>query len=694
MVRQQNILAQIHCMYISQYVMLLLCVFLFSISCSTGLSCEQGVAQALAGRWLVPFNYSNFTTFEQFLSSPPDVNSIRPYTIPCPNNNCLNGGICGVNRKNPASTNVMCAQCEDLHTEIGHTCVYCPGVNVGLLILLIIVLFLFVLLLHRMSRTNAGGESSLFFYYVQIVLFETGSIAPWLQWLSIFQFSPASTTGSTCVAPLDSYQKMALDIFTPFILCGILFILIAVHYFLHSRVSFSLFTQFLCCRKLNHYFFADARSQPHNNVDPSNKHNGLNNESNSSIIPIADSTKDPQPGLFASSLPSSSESSSFSSSSSLNPTTWYPFTIDPYIRTFISIFLFSYQNVASTILNKWVCQSTGVSSPSSVVYSSPSMDCNSDEYRSWLAILILFFIFFVVAGPVVLFIWLWVHRAAIKNRYNIENFDHTLLSRRFGIIFEGFKPKAYWWTIVILMRRFIFIVLATAFIYHPDERYATFTIWNALTLILHVSYRPYTSTYCNNMESFTLLSLIIISVLLQLNHANSNVNDPSGGEVIVSGDTQSSYSYATYLQVLLTFLFLIPCCIMIGHFIYRIFRPTIILWTNKLSSKQDKSISSPVDESSMHSSDALSPAANADQSAMNHSCSLNQQSDKCTQQFSVKADDVLGAPRSASVSTRLSRPSSLQPARSRHTVAGTELTSTIVENVEEIEMLHRNSQQL
>jgi hypothetical protein len=202
--------------------------------------------------------------------------------------------MCNTGRVNPSSVNPLCGQCLPNHSPINHVCVECRSTNGGLVFLIILVAFVFVALLHRLSRTSAGTSQgqlrakhksgrrtevserwelmaidthhsvcrsaclvSVFFYFIQVTIFMSGSLGVWLDWLTIFQMRPSAMSGLRCVMPMDEYQTMGLEICTIFILIGILLFYFLINFLLSTDTSRSVLGQFPLMRRLNVWWGED-----------------------------------------------------------------------------------------------------------------------------------------------------------------------------------------------------------------------------------------------------------------------------------------------------------------------------------------------------------------------------------------------------------------------------------------------------
>lgn len=88
--------------------------------------------------------------------------------------------------------------------------------------------------------------------------------------------------------------------------------------------------------------------------------------------------------------------------------------------------------------------------------------------------------------------------------------DDTMIDR-FGIIFEMFTPKRYFWNFTVLLRRAIVIGVFVAMAEEPQERYMFVTLLNVLILMTHVLARPFSDMLSNACESISLCILTVIS---------------------------------------------------------------------------------------------------------------------------------------------------------------------------------------
>src|SRR5207245_484397 len=91
-----------------------------------------------------------------------------------------------------------------------------------------------------------------------------------------------------------------------------------------------------------------------------------------------------------------------------------------YIRTGIAILLYSYMAVALTCLKYLQCVNV---SSERVVFSTPAISCNSDEYKRYLPIVILLLVVDTCLAPIMIAIALYKHKHLITTE--IESSDNN-----------------------------------------------------------------------------------------------------------------------------------------------------------------------------------------------------------------------------------------------------------------------------
>jgi len=101
------------------------------------------------------------------------------------------------------------------------------------------------------------------------------------------------------------------------------------------------------------------------------------------------------------------------------------------------------------------------------------------------------------------------------------NADDCMETRReyafrsiYGAIFDSFAPNATGWTIMILVRRLILIILSVMLTAYPAIKYMSFILLQLMIYGLHSYYRPYTTARLNQIERIAIVVHIIVAVFL------------------------------------------------------------------------------------------------------------------------------------------------------------------------------------
>jgi alpha-tubulin suppressor-like RCC1 family protein len=178
-----------------------------------------------------------------------------------------------------------------------------------------------------------------------------------------------------------------------------------------------------------------------------------------------------------------------------------------YNRTFISLFLFSYQAIVQTCFKYLQCIEVG---PIYVVFSVPAIKCNTDEYNYWRIIIILLLIIIVALTPIILFIFLY------KKRKLIQNTGINML-KYWGILYEQYKSNCYYWNIIVLIRQVLLVILNYIFFQDYRYKYLFFTYFNVFIFILQLIFRPYNKYNDNILEFISQLILILITIFIGMN---------------------------------------------------------------------------------------------------------------------------------------------------------------------------------
>ena len=102
----------------------------------------------------------------------------------------------------------------------------------------------------------------------------------------------------------------------------------------------------------------------------------------------------------------------------------------------------------------------------------------------------------------------------------------------FGAVFDSFTPDAVGWTIVLLVRRLVLIILSVTLTVLPSMKNMSFVFLHMIIGIIHAYYHPYSSAILNQAETMAILVHIVVAVLLLTTAATPN--DPTTASAILT----------------------------------------------------------------------------------------------------------------------------------------------------------------
>lgn len=535
------------------------------VACTEGMNCANLQVTASAGYWLVTV----VDAYENVTANMSTTVVADAYTVPCPFDFCQDNGQCGPHRVMPASTNALCGTCSSGYVSVNNECVACDSPNGGLIFGLIVLGFAYVLLLYRLSQRN-DGDGSILFYFIQIAIFQCGVPSSWLDWLNLFNLDILSVSGGTCFLPLTPLQSLAFALFYPVFLTAQLCVMLVVHRQL-SRIE---------CGPVDPSFTPSA--WPSRSAAASSRPSVPGRDMTGSVItPSVDSMVLTDSASLHSPSRLSSDSSLSPSRSMASSLSWEripgyfsvlreairipKFDWNSYFRTLISIFLFSYQSVSSTTLNYLDCQHAG---DYYVVFISPSIDCNSDGYVAWRVILIFFVIIWVVCVPLLFTIHLYRNRSYILSSTQHAPALVMRFRRRWGLLYEAYRKEHFWWGMIVILRRIVFIVFDVILVQQPTYKLVAFAAWNGVLMQVHSLLQPYKKHACNQLENLTLLSLLLQSILVlqQVTWSRSSS----------SGTTNSHMEYSVAMQVLLSLLIMPLLILLLMRALQKILKDAVL----------------------------------------------------------------------------------------------------------------------
>ena len=439
-----------------------------------GLICSGGLANVAPGYWA-------------FLAPADGSSQVELYqTAPCPLGFCPGSALqtqqtsgnssnstvqlCTPPRLNSIS-NVLCGSCVDGYVAWGNECVPCTVANGELLFAGLVVSFALVLfLLYSSSGASAGGVAILLFFG-QTAMLEIGSVTAWLAWMQFINLSSTST--SQCLAPLTPYQQTLLSLIIPVILMVELAVIAAAHYAVRCWVG----------------------AQP-NTVSPT------------------DQTASP---TDLATRPTSASVVVWSQRTVARVA--QSFSMHLYVAGAMSILLFCYTQVAIASIQYIYCVDVG---DARVVFTAPTIDCQSNTYRSYMGPVALALALYIVGFPLSVFVLLWVNKETLFAAVSATSASNTKsltgplrnFMLRWSPLFAMFHPRAWFWQPLLLVRRSLFVLASVLLAQQPLVRFMAFTFLNFGSLLLHQMVRPFDTDQLNRVESISYVLLVCISVLL------------------------------------------------------------------------------------------------------------------------------------------------------------------------------------
>jgi len=172
--------------------------------------------------------------------------------------------------------------------------------------------------------------------------------------------------------------------------------------------------------------------------------------------------------------------------------------------------LASYTDITTNVVQYLNCIWVG---QSLLIVTYPAIDCQSDDYKTWLGVVLLVLVSVVILFPLGLIVFLMISR-----RHILEL--NSKFHQYFGILFEPYSQKYFWWHGWILIRRAG--IAGSAAAQALGVRSFLFVVINFVCLQVHQYFLPYKSVMTNNFETVSLTLLTILAVLLATYGTDSN----------------------------------------------------------------------------------------------------------------------------------------------------------------------------
>jgi hypothetical protein len=136
------------------------------------------------------------------------------------------------------------------------------------------------------------------------------------------------------------------------------------------------------------------------------------------------------------------------------------------------------------------------------------VQCTDEKYTRWQVVVILLLCLDVIAIPVGIIALL------LKNRASLFPLDNNRFARRFGVLYEQYTPRSFFWEVVVLLRRTILIVLQIFLTRAPQWKFMGFIVLCLLSLLTHVMVHPFQNPLDNKLEAYSLSLLVIVAAIL------------------------------------------------------------------------------------------------------------------------------------------------------------------------------------
>ena len=176
----------------------------------------------------------------------------------------------------------------------------------------------------------------------------------------------------------------------------------------------------------------------------------------------------------------------------------------------IAVLQFSYTGVSSAAVQFLWCVEVGAER---LVFARPGLRCDSADYRRVLPLVVVAIIVFVVAFPVGVALGGWLrHRRLTSGRRSVVSAAESgaLLTPLYGV----FRPGAWYWSSLVLVRRSLFVVLDVVLAAAPRYRAFAFGLANQAAYFCSLYAAPFPDKILNRIESASQMALLLISALL------------------------------------------------------------------------------------------------------------------------------------------------------------------------------------
>jgi hypothetical protein len=405
-----------------------------------------------------------------------------------------NSQTCSENR-DQSPDNIMCGKCASGYMEWHDQCIVCEKANDTMLLLILFLSILYLIVLYRISQV-ARSDASILIAFVQISLFQSGSLDQYISWLGFVNFGFFQSTGPRCLVPITPVEKFFIQIMFPAILLIELWIGATLHYIWFKTI-----------KKHPEIIFFIKQKWSKTRLAIWLEKFTLSTRSSAMSIDAFTSMGSSMPSIdVKSSLNEIQEARDHKSFDMLNKQMENidkrTFLRYKYIRTSTAILIFSYLQITSSALNFLNCITVD---KTPVIVTSPSIHCDSQTYKLYFPLYLTLCIVVGFGFPFLNIAFLYYNRKKILE--NDQNFRS-----RFGNLYEKYKPDKWFWTTVILLRHAILIALSVIYQVDTTAKYLAFAFLNISYYISIDMFQPHGNHSENHMDRVAQIIILVTSV--------------------------------------------------------------------------------------------------------------------------------------------------------------------------------------
>jgi hypothetical protein len=201
-----------------------------------------------------------------------------------------------------------------------------------------------------------------------------------------------------------------------------------------------------------------------------------------------------------------------------------------WLRTLLALYLLTFNGATQASFDVFNCIELSVDGHDQLVISQfPTVSCGQSQYVSLAAVAGSILALYVLIIPILLIRALYIKhvsrrsptrrglRGHVKRAQLKQPLNNSTMTRKqyvLGVMTSSYRDSAWVWRLFVLFRR-LSLVVAIVFIRSHGWRLACATLLNVFYLLCHVSMWPYLRWIDNIMETVSLTSLVLLSVVLQ-----------------------------------------------------------------------------------------------------------------------------------------------------------------------------------